>query len=523
MDSSGSKITEIDLREYLNIVWRHKWIVIIAVVSITVAATGATIIFSTPKYQSSTQLLQRYTNLDRTLLGADFFQQNSSSDASTRDLGTTAQLIKSPAVTATVSAKLGSELEGRDPAGIVRVSAVNESNIIDITATDANANVAADVANTYASAYIDWQRQSDQQALEEAIKPIEAQIQATPSDQQQTTSFSSLKSRLQSLKLLESMQTGNIQIVNSASASSSPVSPRPKQTGLLAFSVSLILGVGATFVVEVFDNKVRSADEVISALGKPVLAEIPRSGNETSGKRPLATLSRPTGRSAEAFRVLKTNLDYIAPDSDIKTIMITSAEPRDGKSSTIANLAVTMARSGQRVILLEGDLRRPVLAEYLGLENVLGMTNVIVGNNSLRESLQMLDAKDIAIPAGYDKFNDQVISMNGVKPLYCSTSGPLPPNPGELVSSDKLGQLITEASQYADIVLIDAPPFGAVGDAASMASKVDGIIVTVMRGKTAKKSLKKTREFIASVPCSVLGVVVTGVESESAYGYGYYA
>ena len=205
--------------------------------------------------------------------------------------------------------------------------------------------------------------------------------------------------------------------------------------------------------------------------------------------------------------------------------MITSAQQGEGKTTTIANLAVTMARAGQRVIILDGDMRRPMLHRYLKLDNSVGLTNVIAGNCTLRESLQMIEAQDLALFSGGGMRDTAMsgfaaASTNGVKPIYCATVGPLPPNPGELISSEKFSSLIAEACQYADIVLVDAPPLGAVGDAASMASKVDGVVVIVRLAETSKKSLGLINHFIETVPTRVMGVVVTNATADGS-GYGY--
>ena len=502
------------LDDHLSVIWRRKWMIFIIVVLITGGAVLYSTVFSTPMYQSTTELLQRRSGLDRALLGASLFQD--SSGQPDRDIETDSELVKSPEVVSAVSNSLGDELNGRDPASMVSASPAKKADIIDITATDTDPNLAANVANAFGQQYINWRQQVDHNIIERARAPIESQIAATPAEQQDSASFKVLQDKLETLKLLDAMQTGDLEIVKPAMASTAPVSPQPVRTGTIALFFSLILGVGAVFVTDQFDTRLRSADELVKRVESPILASIPKISSKNG--KPV-TIENPSGICSESYRLLKTNLAYIAPDQDIKSIMITSPSPQDGKSTTIANLAITMARAGQKVIVMESDLRRPVLANYMSLDNAVGLTNAIAGLSSLKETLQMIEARDLLIDGGrrasVTGVNLSPATLDGIKPLFCATAGPLPPNPGEIAASAKMGSLITEACGYADFVLVDAPPFGVVGDAASLASKVDGVIIVVKLSKTNKKSTELINNFINSIPSKVLGLVVTNSDSGS--------
>ncbi len=510
-----------EFREQVGVIWRHKWLVLLSVVIITTVATGATILFSTKQYQSSTEILQQDSGLDRALMGSQMFQNPG--DQPERYLATAAELVVSQPVNTTVSKALGNRLAGRDPASMVSVSVVSQADILKITATDHDPQLASDVANSYANNYIAWRQQTDNSILQQAEVPIQAQLSNMTPDQQQGSTYNSLNNKLQTLKMLQTIQTGNLQIVNKAVPAASPSSPRPMRIGLLAFFSSLIFAFGAVFTVEMTDKRIRSSDEITSRVDKPILASIPFL---RSADRELETLSNPAGPASEAYRILKTNLSYMEPDNEIKSIMISSSEPNDGKSTTIANLAVTLARGGKKIIVIEGDLRRPTLADYLDLSNSIGVTNVISGISNLRESLQMIEARELSNQITNDNFdNDQLFAqLNGTKPIYCVTSGPIPPNPGEMVASEKMSAIIDEAAGHADLVLVDAPPLLAAADATSIASKVDGAILVVKLNSTAKKSLNVIDDFISTVPCKVLGVVVTNAPGFNSYkkGNGYY-
>ncbi|MBI5870565.1 MAG: AAA family ATPase [Actinobacteria bacterium] len=516
--SSGNS----DFRENLNIVWRRKWILFTCILLITAIAVIATIIFNTPSYQSSAELLQRRSGLDKVLLGSDVLQQSNFSPE--RNMQTAAELVKSPEVVSKVEERLGDELDGRNPALMISVSLIDKTDIMKLVATDGDPQVAADVANAFAVEYMAWRQKVDREVLSQARLPLEAQINSIPAEQRESsTTYRVLADKLETVKLLEAMQTGNLEMVKPATVSQTAIARNPVTVGVVAFFISIIVGVGLIFLIERLDTKIRSTDEITRRIDKPIISTIPRIN---SGYGSMVTLENPSGACSEAYRLLKTNLSYIEPDNDVKSIMITSPEPGEGKSTTIANLAITMARAGQRVIVMEADLRRPMLSHYLGLENSIGLTNAISGAFTLRETLQEIEAQDLIIRS---TIGDQssgsgmgVNSLNGVKPVYCVTSGPTPPNPGEMAASDRMAELIAEASDYADIVLVDAPPLGAVGDAASMATKVDGVLIVMKLAQTSRKSFGFIESFMETVPCNVLGLVVTNAGSSSAYEGSYY-
>ncbi|MHB1055052.1 MAG: tyrosine-protein kinase domain-containing protein [Thermoleophilia bacterium] len=519
MDSTGLEFKASDLRKHFGIVWRRKWFILGFCILAVVATVLATSLLVTPLYQSSAQILQRRSGLDKILLGGDLYQQSFQPD---RDIQTAAELVTSPAVSSAVSGELGDRLGGKNPGSIVSVDVVKKADILSISATDADPELAAAVANSFASQYISWRQRVELSGLQNARAPIEAQVLSTPEDQQDTDNFRALRAKLENLKLLESMQNGNFELVMTATPSSDPVSPNPIKNGVIALVLSLFAGVSIAIVLNHFDTRIRHTDEIERIIDKPILSSIPKTHSFQTGR--LVTVDLPASASSEAFRLLRTNLSYLEPDKEIKSIMITSPEAGEGKTTTMANLAVTMARNGKRVMALDADLRRPMLSEYMGLNNAIGLTNAISGDKTLKQSLQRIDAKDLAISsdgAGMSGQTENTRSLNGVMPIYCAAAGALPPNPGEIAASDKMTQLITEACQYSDMVLVDSPPLGVVGDAASLATKVDGVIFVVSMGRTRKQSLETMRHFMENVPCNVLGIVLTNTGGKKSYdSYG---
>lgn len=516
MDNTTSRPGGADLRGYLEVLWRRKLVIVVSVLLITTVAVAATIIFETPLYQSSTDLLQRDTGLDRVLLGSDIFLESSYQPE--RSMSTAAELVLAPEVVQRVNEELSAELDGKNAGAMIDVSLVKQTDIFRITATDPDPKLATAVANAFASEYIDWREEVDQAALREARAPIEEQVMSTPADQRQTPEYLRLQSSLETMKVLETIQSNDIEVVKPATDPGAPSSPKPMRTGFIAFFVSLIFSVGVVLTADRFDTRVRNTEEITRRIDKPILASVPWSSNGA-----MVTIMEPSSPPAEAYRLLKTNLNYVMPGQELKSIMVTSPEPCEGKSTTIANLAITLARAGKKVIILEADLRRPMLYKYLDLDNSVGLSNAIVDSCTLRESLQMIEVSTISIPQLHYG-NEDARRANAAKPIYCATAGPLPPNPGELVASDRLAALISEASEHADYVLVDAPPLTAVGDAASIASKVDGVVLVVKMSQTTKRSLDFVKQrFVDSVPCSMLGIVVTNSTSNGSYGSYYYS
>ena len=259
----------------------------------------------------------------------------------------------------------------------------------------------------------------------------------------------------------------------------------------------------------------------------PLLARVPAPEKKLRAENKLVMLDDPTSVSAETFRMLRTNLDFVTLDTRAKTLMITSAVEQEGKSTTIANLAVALARAGQRVALVDLDLRRPFLARFFDLKGP-GVTQVALGHATLDEALVQIAITD-SPRGGTDHRNGQVKANgngNGTGAvagvLEVLPAGPLPPDPGEFVATHALAEILGELRERADIVLVDAPPALRVGDAMTLSSKVDGIVVVTRMKIVRRHMLAELARQLASVPTPVLGFVVTDAAGEdSSYGYGY--
>ena len=290
-----------------------------------------------------------------------------------------------------------------------------------------------------------------------------------------------------------------VSVTQPALAAGSPTSPKPATNLVLGFLVGLALAIGAALGRQALDTRINTTDLAASLVGAPVLGVV--SFDNDARKTPLIVQVSPNSIRAEAFRTLRTNLQFIDVDHELASLVITSSIAGEGKSTTCCNLAISLAQAGASVILVEADLRRPRIAEYMGLEGAVGLTNVLVGSLTLPEALQ---------PWG-----------DGA--LQVLASGPLPPNPSELLGSAQMDLLLRQLEGMADIVLIDAPPLLPVTDAAVLGTMTSGILMVVAATQTRQEQVKRAALTASTAGGVILGTVFNKVPRKGvdSYGYGY--
>ncbi len=290
-------------------------------------------------------------------------------------------------------------------------------------------------------------------------------------------------------------------VVDAASLPTTPVSPQPMRNIGLAAILGLLIGLGSAVLRELLDTTVKNHEEVVETANAPVMANI--AYDPSASKRPLVTSLDSHAPRVEAFRVLRTNMQFVDVDKESKVFTITSSVPEEGKTTTATNLAITLAQAGQKVMLLEADLRRPKVAGQLQLESAVGLTTVLVGRVDLWDAVQ----------------------NHSVPNLSVLTSGAIPPNPSELLQSQAMGEVFNRLRKEFDVIVVDAPPLLPVTDAALLAAQSDGALVVVRHGKTTRDQLRHAIERLESVDARALGVVLNMVpqrkSGDSYYGYGY--
>lgn len=429
---------------------------IIAAVTLVTLGLAAAYTALTPRaYASSTRFFVNVTGDDTTSALA---QGNTFTQARVK---TYAQILEDPAVLQPVMQTVGIGGTTDELADRVTSMIPLDTSLIDVTVTDSSPQRAQQIAAAIGEEFPRY------------VDIIEA------------------KSKRQSPVTLS--------VTRPAMIETSPVSPRPTRNLALGLVLGLLLGFGAALLRDVLDKSVKSQRDLETVTDRTILGGI--AFDQDASTHPLIVQVDPRSQRAEAFRSLRTNLQFIDVANPPKSIVVTSSLPGEGKSTTTANLALSLAETGLKVVVIEGDLRRPRLLDYLGFEGSVGLTDVLVGR---------VDVEDVLQPFG----------RTGLRLLG---AGPIPPNPSELLGSANMEQLVADLSERYDYVLIDAPPLLPVTDAAVLSTLVDGALVVVGAGVAQREHVRRALESLEAVNGSVLGLILNRVKvKDLGSGYGTY-
>ena len=415
-----------------------------------------------------------------------------------------------------------------DLARRVFAEAPTDSALLMIVAEDTDPARAAEIANAVARLLIErtpavrgleseLQKfiESELTATREQIEAAQAQIETLseienplPAD---LAALDRLQDRLVTLRstyasLLESSAdnaSNLLTVIEPAITPTSHISPRTLLNTLLGALVGLLLAAALAALVEYLDDRVKDADGVEEAAGLSTLGTVARMSGSRDELYRLATLLYPRSANAEAYRTLRTNIEFASVDAPLKTLLVTSAGAHEGKTVTAANLAIAFAQSGRPTILVDADLRRPGVARMFGLENERGLTTL------LREEGATINK--IAHPT--EQTNLRII-----------TTGPLPPNPAELLGSQRMRRALAKITEAADCVIFDAPPVQVVIDAAVMSAYLDGTVLVVDATRSRRGAVRQAREALAKAGANVLGVILNRVpRGARASDHGYYS
>jgi tyrosine-protein kinase len=522
MSGSGDAVHAMTLRDYLQVVRRRKWVIALAVVLVPAAAVAFSL-HQQKLYSASAKVLISSQDLSGQLTGVQ---------ATPLPLGAQSALAQTPAVAQRAVNALGrAGVTASELLAESSVSIDTTTGIMSMAVTGRDPVEAQRLVNAYARAFTVYRRHLDTAAIRNALTGVDKHLAALASAGDTTSAlYASLQTQQQTLQTMSALEMSNASVLRSAEGASL-TQPKTKRNGVLGLVLGIVLGLGLAFLWEALDTRVRSAEEIAERLGGlPLLARVPEPDKQLRAERRLAMLDNPSGTQAETFRMLRTNLDFATLGRDVRTIMITSAVEQEGKSTTIANLAVALARTGKRVALIDLDLRRPILHAFFELDGP-GVTQVALGHATLEQALFPLALgrpHDAAPGANGNGNGNGNKNGNGHGPdapvggiLEILPSGPIPPDPGEFVGSEALSETLAALRERADVVLIDAPPLLHVGDAATLSTKVDAVIVATRLNVVRRNMLHELHRQIEALPTPILGFVLTGAGEESGYGYGY--
>ena len=289
-----------------------------------------------------------------------------------------------------------------------------------------------------------------------------------------------------------------VEVIAGPALAAKPVSPTPVRNAGLALVLGLVLGVGAAVLRETLDTSVKSAPALAELTGAAVLSTVPV--DSRAKRAPLIVAGSAGSVRAEALRQLRTNLQFVNVDAPARAIAVTSAVPGEGKTTTACNLAIVFAEAGKRVVIVDADLRRPRVAEYLNVEGAVGLTNVLAGQATVDDALQQW----------------------GTSGVFVLPAGSIPPNPSELLGSRNMEALLASLRQGFDVVIVDTPPLLPVTDGAVAATIVDGTVLVFRCGKTTTAQARSAADALAAVDARVLGCVLNMVPRKSSGAYTYY-
>jgi succinoglycan biosynthesis transport protein ExoP len=447
----------VELGDYIRILRKH-WITITAFVLVGLATAAAATIAMTPKYEASSLVyvqVQTSGSVGDLAQGSTFIRSQVKSFA---------EVVGTPRVLDSAITSLGLDESAAHLAQSIVATAPVDTVNITISVTRDSPTEAAEIANAVTSSF------------RQAVQEITAS--GTPAQSSQVS----------------------VSVLRDATAPTSPVSPSTLINLTIGALVGLLVGFGIVIARELLDTRIRGERDVRAITESPIIGGI--SFDPNAVQKPLIVQDDPHSVRAEAFRTLRTNLQFLDLESGSKSFVVTSSIPSEGKTTTSANLAIALADSGVRVLLIDADLRRPKIANYMGLEGAVGLTDVLISRAELQDVLQPWGRGNMTIlPAGS-----------------------IPPNPSELLGSRAMASLLRTLESEFDLVLLDLPPLLPVTDAALVSKLTKGALLVVAAGRTHKGELAGAVAALENVGANVAGVILTMLPTKGpdAYGYGRY-
>lgn len=459
-------VMEIDLRDLAVMVLRRWWLILVCAVLAAGSAYVYTKQMMTPLYQAGNMV---FLGKEDTRIPMDLITV----EVNNQLIIDYRELLRTKMVSREVISQLNLDVPEDVIRGGVSVSTISDSRMFSITFTSPDPEFAAKVVNQLADVLV--------------------------------------------VKAKEIIQVDNVVVIDRAEVPTSPISPNARRNTMMAGLLGVMAALGLIFLLEFLDRTFKKSEELERKLGLPVLGEVPefegepRISKKKRAKQPAVlpkTLSRnlvshlhPKSAASEAYRSIRTNLHYAGVDRPLKSLVVTSPTIADGKSTTASNIAVSMAQAGSRVLLLDGDLRKPKLHRYFGLANAHGLTSMLVDEKTVDEVVQ---------------------SVEGMPNLSVITSGPIPPNPSELLLSEKLKHTLEALTERFDFVVMDSPPAAQVTDSAILSKMADGVLLVVSAGETAIDATFHAVKALQAVQARIVGTLLVKVSYEKSKYY-YYA
>jgi polysaccharide biosynthesis transport protein len=510
------------LAEYQAILRRRKWIVI-ALPVIAALTAYALSTMQTPLYQAKATVYIPPTSVAALIAGVNPYSgdparllMDQAKLATSQELAT--QVVENarvPGVSA--GAFLSASSATPDP----------DADLLDLSVSFRAPQVAERLVNAYAVQFIRYKNDLETANAERILRNVQATIDRLRA--QHLTALAAYDDALTTRDRIQAFLGSFSATVHTRAQGAAKVRPRPKRNAILGGLLGLAVGIGLAFLAEALDKRVRTEKEIEETLGIPLLGRIPRPARALRRANRLVMLADPTSVHAQTFRRLRTSLEFVNFEQGARRIMVTSALPREGKSTTVANLAVALARAGRRVAIADLDLRRPFLHSFFATGSDHGFTDVVVNRTKLEHAI-----RPVALPGSNRLSTAQ--SMNG-RPaaaagtatngradvecvLHVLPAGSIPPAADEFLETERVSAVLEDLSSQFDVVLLDAPPLLAVGDVMTLSTKVDAIVVVTRLG-IHRRQLEELARQLHTCRAPILGFVLTGASHGDSYSYGY--
>jgi polysaccharide biosynthesis transport protein len=497
------------LARSLSALRRNLWLILL----VFALATAASVYFSyrqAKRYESSADVF-----LGTITQTATFSGSTTSLDPA-RQRAIQVDLAQDPAVA--VRALKLVHIAGRTPRDLLDHSSVSARtpDLLTFSVNDSNPIFAERLAEAYARAYTRYRGQLDATATARALKDVQRRLaDLAAAGGANSSAYADLLNAEQQLTTAQVLRGSSAPLVRAASPARQ-TQPKVVRNGVVAAVLGLIFGVGLAFGREAMNTRVRDATEVEERLQLPLLGRLPPPPRSLRSKSRVLMLAKPRSVEAEAYRILAASLEFANLDRGARTIMFTSALRGEGKSTTVANLAVALARAGKRVVVVDLDLRQPSLAPFFELGERPGIADVALGRSDLEHAVEFVPVYDGADAARAHSFDGQ-----GEGWLAVLGAGRVADSAPELVGSPTISDILTSLERGFDLVLIDVPPILGLSDAMTMTAKVDGAVIVARQGVIKHGMLQELRRVLDDTPVPKLGFVLTGADGPEAYGYGY--
>jgi polysaccharide biosynthesis transport protein len=504
----------IDLRQYLALLGHWWWLIILA--ALLMGSTGYIISMQmVPIYQASTTLLINEAPSDKT---ADYTNILTSE----RLASTYAQMLTKRPVFEDVINRLQLALTPERLTGMVTVTPVRDTQLIDIDVESADPSLSAAVANALYLVFSEQLKETQSSRYAASKDSLQTQVADTENEitdirkamlnaktpeetsrletrlTQYQQIYTNLVASYEQVRMAEAQTLSNVVQIEKAIPPTVPIRPKPFQNTLIAAAIGLMLAVGGIFATDSLDDTVKSPDEINRVLKLPIMGTIARYEEPSDGR--LITRAQPRSPITESFRALRTNVQYASVDRPLRTLIVTSPAPGDGKTTVTANLATVLAQGGRHVTVVDADLHRPRVHHVFNADLHPGLSTLFIKSDlHLNGHLQLTETER----------------------LHVIAAGELPPNPSELLGSNKMHDILDAILEQSDLVIFDTPPVLSVTDAVVLAPMVDGVLVVCRPGVTKMNALKYAIEQLRYVGANVVGVILNGIDDHSSR-YGYY-